>query len=174
MLPSFSPSPPPGDQPDNDAPGTQIAAAPADGWLDPNSKFARFFDRHYAPAAKAASDIGVDPALLLGLAAHESGWGVENNLDRRNNNPFSAKAHGGGWAKFASPEHAWQQWAQTFGPRVSNIGGDAETFVDNLSLDNRGIVGPTVVGDRRGAYREEKDWPTAPKRATAQLARSEL
>jgi hypothetical protein len=51
----------------------------------------------------------------------------------------------------SSPDAAWQAWARTYGPRVQDVGGDVARFTQNLQLDNRNVVGPTVGGDYRGA-----------------------
>src|SRR5262249_34346442 len=112
------------------------------------------------PAARAAAQIGVDPALLLGVAALESTWGTTDQALRLNN-PFGYIPRPGQPSRFPSLDAAWQRWTQTFGPRVSNLGSDAEAFIHNLQLDNRTVYGPTVGGDRRGKYNSETsvNWP---------------
>jgi len=61
--------------------------------------------------------------------------------------------------RYSSYQAAWEQWAKDWGGRVMGIGSDANAFVTNLLRDNRGIFGPTIGGDHRGAYNsEDPDW----------------
>ena len=123
------------------------------GQQDP--KFYNFFDRHYEPVAKVAAQIGVDPALILGLSAHESNWGT-SGFATKLNNPLGYTPDGKKPMAFPSVDDAWNRWVQTHGPRVQGAGGDAEAFVDRLLLDNRYVYGPTVGSDRLGAYNSQQ------------------
>jgi hypothetical protein len=134
------------------------AAQEAQPPLDPESKFAKFFELNYDAAAEQAAIYNVDVALLLGVSALESGWST-NNQTREVNNPFGATPDGVTPIPFKSIGDAWKYWGRTFGPRVLNVGSDASRFVDNLLLDNRNVYGPTVGGDRRGSYNSvNPDW----------------
>jgi hypothetical protein len=127
------------------------------GFMDPMDVHARFLDRHYGPAARALAPYDVDPALPLGLAAHESGWGTSRR-DREDNNPFGYVPPGPP-VKFASPDAAWQAWANEFGSRVQGVGGDFEKFIANLAVDQRRLNGPPIGGRYTGAYNSEsKKW----------------
>ncbi len=132
-----------------------------DWFMDPSDKRSQFFDKNYAPAATALAPYNVDPALPLAVAALESGWGTSDQAQRLGN-PLGYLP-GGRAAQFGSPEAAWQAWARTYGPRVQDVGGDVERFVQNLQLDNRNAVGPTIGGDYRGPYNSEDaqkiNWP---------------
>jgi hypothetical protein len=100
----------------------------------------------------------VDVTHLLGLAAYESGWGT-NRHTREFNNPFGVTPDGVNPTHFDSISDAWQYWGRTFGPRVANTGPNASRFINNLLLDNRNVYGPTIGGDRRGAYNSvNPDW----------------
>ena len=71
----------------------QEAAAKADPCRPADPRYHAFFDKHYNIVAEKAAALGLDPALLLGLAAHESTWGT-SNLAGRNWNPFGATPKG--------------------------------------------------------------------------------
>ena len=116
-------------------------------------KFNDFFDQHFEPVAKVATHLGIDPTLILGVAAHESGWG-QSRQAMQLNNPFGRTPDGKTPTVFPSVGNAWAAWANTHGSRVENLGDDAEAFVDRLLLDNRNVYGPTI-GDRRGAYNSD-------------------
>ncbi|HXZ01135.1 MAG TPA: hypothetical protein VEI03_14130 [Stellaceae bacterium] len=149
-------------------------ASQAGKWLDPNSKYARFFDQQFAAVAEVATDLGVDPTLLLGLSAHESGWGKPENNYAKNLNPFGATPLGDSTSglRFQSYRDAWQAWARTFGPRVAGVGSDAAAFLRNLEYDNRRVYGPTIGGNYRGAYNsEDENWKKGVAEAIAGVRR---
>jgi hypothetical protein len=125
-----------------------------------DAKFHDFFNQHYEPVARVATQLGVDPTLILGVAAHESGWGQSRQATQLNN-PFGRTPDGKTPTVFPSVGDAWAAWAKTHGSRIESLGGDAEAFVDRLLLDNRNVYGPTI-GDRRGAYNSDKpaQWRT--------------
>jgi hypothetical protein len=127
--------------------GGSAAPPAARSQLDPNGMFAKFFDQNYAPAARVATALGVDPASLLGVAALESKWGTSNQAQTKGN-PFGYIPKVGQPTTFLSPDQAWQQWAKTFGPRVQGVGSDAQRFLDSLQTDNRFVYGPTNDGGK--------------------------
>jgi hypothetical protein len=136
--------------------GTSAADDPSqrdNWWLNANSKYARFFDQQFPNVTPIAARLGVDPALLLGLSAHESTWGTSKMaLDKHN--PFGATPQGDNTAGLSYPSFsaAWQAWARRWGPRVQNVGSNADAFLNALGADNRHVYGPTVGGDRHGGY----------------------
>jgi len=144
---------------DDSATGDQIAEA----GLEP--KYAEFFAANYPHAARIGAKYAVDPTLLLGLAAHESGYGTSDDT-REQNNPLGMRPDGHTPTAFPSIEAAWQAWGREFGPRVLGVGSDARMFVDRLQEDHRTLYGPTRGGDYRGPYNSEpvppdqRDWKT--------------
>jgi len=101
-------------------PYEQIAQRPAgrapssSGATRPDPKFEDFFNRHFDAVLKEAAKFGVDPALMLGLAAHESNWGTSNQAINMNN-PFGHTPDGRNPTSFPSLQAAWQVWAQPTG-----------------------------------------------------------
>src|SRR5258708_12209314 len=66
------------------APADELAQGLEDGrggdyWLDPNSRFAQFFDANYTHSAPIADKYAVDPTLILGVAPFESVSGQTKN-----------------------------------------------------------------------------------------------
>ncbi|GIL41804.1 hypothetical protein [Roseiterribacter gracilis] len=117
-----------------------------------DKKFINFFDKQSAAIMKVAGQLGVDPSLLFGLSAFETGWGASpqfNNL----NNPFGATPGGQGSTPvtYNSFDSAWQNWANQWGSRVEGVGGDVDRFISALLVDNRGV--PNT--DNRGSYNTE-------------------
>ncbi|HEX9466127.1 MAG TPA: glucosaminidase domain-containing protein [Alphaproteobacteria bacterium] len=136
------------------APADELAQGLEDGrggdyWLDPNSRFAQFFDANYTHSAPIADKYAVDPTLILGVAALESGYG-KNRDAAKANNPLGMRPDGHTPIEFPSGEAAWNEWGRQFGPRVLGIGSDADTFLDRLLEDHRSIYGPVRGGDYRG------------------------
>jgi hypothetical protein len=129
--------------------GDQLAQAKA---LDP--RFATFFDANYPYAARVAAKYGVDPTLLLGVAALESSYGTSDDAQKQNN-PLGMRPNGHTPVAFPSTEAAWEEWGRQFGPRVLGLGGDVATFLNRLQEDHRQIYGPTQGGDYRGPYNTE-------------------
>lgn len=129
------------------------------GFMSPNDIHALFFDRHYGPAARALAPYDVDPALALGVAAQESGWGGSRQAQKLGN-PFG-HLPGGQPSQFGSPEEAWQAWAQEFGPRVRGVQGDVAQFVRNLDMNNIGVYGPVPGARYTGRYNsDDPEWST--------------
>jgi hypothetical protein len=122
-----------------------------DYWLDPHSKYANFFDVNYPHAARIAEKYAVDPTLLLGVAALESGYGTSKDA-QQSNNPLGMRPDGHTPIGFPSTGAAWDEWGSQFGPRVLGVGRDADTFLDRLLEDHRSIFGPVRGGDYRGPY----------------------
>jgi hypothetical protein len=114
------------------------------------SPFSSFFANNYGPASNVGSQYNVDPSLLLGLAAAESGYGT-SSMATTQNNPFGATP--GGFSTpgitYNSYSSAWQNWGNQWGARVNNVGGNVGQFINNLALDNQGVVGGS---DTRGPY----------------------
>jgi hypothetical protein len=134
-----------------------VSPHPPGGFLDPSDTHAKFFDSYYAPVAAVATQLGVDPALLLGLSAQESGWGTSRQALQLGN-PFGFMIQGKP-QRFASPGAAWQAWARSFGPRVRGVGSDVDKFVGNLAVDQRTLYGPPIGGRYTGAYNaNEGNW----------------
>ncbi|MBV8537669.1 MAG: glucosaminidase domain-containing protein [Alphaproteobacteria bacterium] len=139
---------------DDAATGEQIARAE----LDPDSKFAKFFAANYPHAARIGAKYAVDPTLLLGVAALESGYG-QNRDAREQNNPLGMRPDGKTPITFPSTEAAWKEWGREFGPRVLGVGKDVGTFLDRLQEDHRTLYGPTRGGDYNGPYISvDPDW----------------
>ncbi len=138
-------------------------AAQTVNWLDPDSKFAQFFDDQVAVIAPIAQRLNVNPTFLLGLAALESSWG-ESTQYNNNYNPFGATPHGDrtGGLSYDSYSAAWEAWSNTWGGRVADVGNDVNAFLSRLLIDNRFVYGPTIGGDYRGAYNSENaGWQNA-------------
>lgn len=133
-------------------PGVTVTPRPQNNACAGSVKDA-FFAKNYGPAAAVAAQYNVDPALLLGLSIHESGWGG-SAMARNLNNPFGATPGGGTSAgiQYASTSSAWQSWGRQWGPRVAGVGGNSFAFVHYLGTDNRGLAGAV---DSRGAYNSQ-------------------
>jgi hypothetical protein len=116
-------------------------------------RFARFFAQYDPYVVEIARRRGVDPALLLGLSAHESEWG-ESRMAREQNNPAGATPGGDrtGGLSYPSDQDAWEAWDRRWGPRIQGLGSDEERFVDSLLRDNRTATGGV---DQHGAYNSE-------------------
>lgn len=141
----------------------ELAASNTTSQLEP--KYEQFFTNNYPYAAQIADKYGVDPTLLLGVAALESGYGTNSDAMKRNN-PLGLRPDGQTPISFPSTQAAWDEWGREWGPRVLGIGGDVGTFLDRLQQDNRTLFGPTRGGDYRGPYNSEQfstdqpDWKT--------------
>ncbi len=146
---------------DEDSDPDLLAAAPRDPCAANSPKIAAFFNQHYNIVAQRAAELGIDPTLLLGLAAHESSWGGSAMANSKWN-PIGAAPNGYRPMTFGSNDAAWSYWAKTFGPRVRGVGDDASQFIGNLLIDNRGVAGAV---DQRGAYNSltspegDEKWP---------------
>lgn len=126
------------------------------GFLEP--RYEQFFAKNYPYAAQIAGKYGVDPTLLLGVAALESGYGTNSDATKRNN-PLGLRPDGRTPIAFPSIQAAWDEWGREWGPRVLGVGGDVGTFLDQLQQDNRTLFGPTRGGDYRGPYNSEQFQP---------------
>lgn len=143
---------------------TTAASKPPAALLTPASaktraddpKFAAFFRTHYPLAVPIAQKYGVDVSLLLGLAAHESGWGT-NRQTREDYDPLGLTPNGRTSNHYGSLAKAWQDWGRLWGPRVQGIGDDASKFIDRLAMDNEATTGPTFGGDHRASYNPNRD-----------------
>jgi RHS repeat-associated protein len=110
----------------------------------------RFFDDLLDPLASLAQQLGIDPNLLLALAAHESGW--LNAHNRLLHNPFGLTQGGKNNLQFDSFQEAIDYWGQTFGSKVSGA-QSIDDFIDRLQTDQRadGGQGQYNVRDPRWA-----------------------
>ena len=117
-----------------------------------------FLDQHFDLASKTAAKLAVDPTLLLGLSALESGWG-RSRIARTLNNPYGQTPDGNTPDKFSSFDEAWEKWGEKYGPRVKDAGSNADEFLERLGLNNERVYGPTIGGDRRRPYNSvNPDW----------------
>jgi hypothetical protein len=119
-----------------------------------------FLNNQYGPASAVGSKYDVDPSLLLGLSALESGWGTRSMYINKNN-PFGATPGGDSTAGlgYSSYSAAWNSWGAMWGPRVSGVGSNVNEFTGNLTEDNRGVFGAV---DPRGSYNSENfGWPNS-------------
>ena len=124
----------------------------------PNFSGDQFLSVQYGPASAVASQYGVDPTLLLGLSALESGWG-SSPMYRNQNDPFGATPGGDATAGLSYPSFsaAWNSWGTMWGPRVNGVGSDVSAFTTALTQNNQG--NPNAV-DQRGSYNfEDFMWP---------------
>src|SRR5262249_46487192 len=94
----------------------------------------RFFDDLLDPLTNLAQQLGIDPNLLLALAAHESGWLNADN--RLLHNPFGLTQGGKNNLQFDSFQEATDYWGQTFGSKVSEA-QSIDDFIDRLQTDQR-------------------------------------
>lgn len=114
------------------------------------TRYDDFFEDNYIPAFSVAIAYDTNVFNLLGLAAHESGWGT-SSMYQSQNNPFGATPGG-----FSTPgitynsfNSAWANWGRQWGPRVAGTGNNASLFVSRLAMNNQGTTGRM---DTRGAY----------------------
>lgn len=132
-------------------------ATPEDSWSRPmTDDQKKFFDTYYDQAKRIGDQYGFDATMLLGLMAHESGWGRSGFATKRNN-PFGITPDGRTGKDLQSPEQAFDYWGRLYGPRVKDVNDRAQNFVDRLQLDNRNVKGETIGGDRRGKYNPENE-----------------
>lgn len=106
-----------------------------------------FLNNQYGPASAVGSQYGVDPTLLLGLSALETGWGT-SSMYVNQSNPFGATPGGDSTAGLSYPSYsaAWNSWGAMWGPRVYGVGSNVSAFTGALTQDNRGnpIESPPV------------------------------
>jgi RHS repeat-associated protein len=125
-------------------------------------RYAPFFSQQGQYARFVGNILNVDPTLLLGLSAWESGYGSSRQY-REQSNPFGATPLGGRsrGLTYRNFNDAWVDWGRDWGSRVFGVGSNAELFVDRLLIDNRGGGGT----DNRGAYNSlvapagDPNWP---------------
>jgi RHS repeat-associated protein len=107
-----------------------------------------FLNNQIVPASAVAATLGVDPSLLVGLSALESGWG-SSAMYRNQNDPFGATPNGTDGVTYSSYSSAWNNWGSQWGARVTNVGSNTSAFVGNLLMNNQGRPGAV---DQRGSY----------------------
>jgi RHS repeat-associated protein len=152
-APSYNPILTPGTQPSR---GGAPGKAQSTGCPKPNpADFSKdaFLNTQFGPASSVASTYGVDPTLLLGLSALESGWGSSSQA-RNQFNPFGATPGGDSTAGlgYSSYSSAWNSWGNSWGARVNGVGSDTSAFLNALLWDNRGF---SAAVDQRGSYNSE-------------------
>jgi RHS repeat-associated protein len=127
-------------------------------YLDQNGRISKFYDTNYDAVVAVAIKLGVDPTVLLGIAALESGWGTSTYATQYND-PFGATPHGDSSGALAYPSigDAWGQWQSDWGSRIQGLGGNVSAILNALEEDNRGLNGQGVPGavDSRGEYNSE-------------------
>lgn len=124
---------------------TSLLAAASQRCAPSEQEIAAFFANHHDIVAQRAAEIGVDPTMLLGLAAYESCWGTSRQAQKLYN-PFGATPGGDRPLQFGSNEEAWDWWTKKrFGPGVQGLGGDASSFIAALKS--------------MGYNTEHADWP---------------
>jgi RHS repeat-associated protein len=123
-----------------------------------------FLNNQYGPASSVGSKYGVDPSLLLGLSALETGWG-SSSMYRNQFNPFGATPRGDSTSGLSYPSYsaAWSSWGTQWGSRVNGVGSDSSAFVNALLYDNRGF---SAAVDQRGSYNSENPLWSASVTAT--------
>jgi RHS repeat-associated protein len=135
-----------------------VADKLAHSYLDRNSQISKFYNTNYDAVAAVAIQLGIDPTVLLGIAALESFWGT-SKFATKYNDPFGATPHGDSSGALAYPSigDAWGQWQSDWGSRIQGLGGNVSKILDSLEEDNRGPNGQGVPGavDSRGAYNSE-------------------
>jgi hypothetical protein len=96
-------------------------------------------------AARVAARTGIDPNVMIAIAANETGWG-QSQTAKEQNNLFSIQGPSGGasrWASYDSPEQSFQSFVDLISsaPRYKQAWadrGDPAKFVDDLR--NAGYV----------------------------------
>jgi len=121
------------------------------------------FIKKYRPIAEeVGKQYGVDPELILGLSAYESGWGW-SRMALEHNNLIGSTPDGKTSSTYSSPEESFRAWGRMWGERVRDSGANEESFTKYLLLDNQQAQ-PTepAFTDNRGAYNSEKqdEWRT--------------
>lgn len=96
------------------------------------TKYDDFITTHLPHANKIATEYGVDPALVLGVSAYESAWGT-SRMARELNNPFGATPDSRTGTNYSSPDSAWNNWGEQWGPRIRGVGSDKEGFIDQAA-----------------------------------------
>jgi hypothetical protein len=85
---------------------------------------------------------------LLGVSAFGSTWAISPQF-RNDKNPFGATPDGSTPVSYSSIASAWEKWGEQWGPRLADVGDDADLFTTRLQMDNRKVVDAV---DRRGKY----------------------
>ena len=136
-------------------------------------KYAKFFNKNYVPALGVSVKFDVNAALLLGLSAHESGYGT-SPMYLNQNNPTGQTPGGDSTAglSYRSLAVAWQRWGDRWGASVRGVGSNGTLFVNQLkSAGYNSEVAPggtpgwrkLVLGTISGVQRRMAQWAVHPE-----------
>lgn len=109
------------------------------------------FVQTYGPyATQAGNTLGVDPSVVLGQWAQESGWGVGGGAANQGN-MAGITTTGGGYASYATPQDFTNAYITTLqNPRYSsalNTGSDSQAFVSGLYSGGYFTGNPTTYSN---------------------------
>ena len=118
----------------------------------PAGKKLDFIRTQGAAAVGVSIKYNTNLSFLIGLAAHESGWG-DSIQYKQSNNPFGATPGGDATPglRYSSFSSAWSSWGSQWGPRINGSFSPAE-FVSRLTINNQSAAPNQGATDTRGAY----------------------